>query len=131
MVVVRGAAGGLLIAMSAALANVALAAQHPPNKGLVNLAFLAVLLGFGLAGFVAGYEATHDIARHGAFAAVVAFVPVEVIAILGRIDRHQAINVLELVILPFLAALAGMFGASFGASVGARRHSSHPGGSSS
>jgi hypothetical protein len=120
-VVIRGAAGGLLIAMSAALANVVLADQHPKPHAALNLTFLGLLLGFALSGFVAGYEATHDIARHGAFAALVAFIPVEVVGILGRLDRSERIAPLGIVIVAFVAAVAGMAGSSFGAAVRARR----------
>ncbi len=55
LVVVRGAAGGLILAMPAALANVVFADQEPKSQILVNLSFVAVLVdrpeGFTVAEF--------------------------------------------------------------------------------
>ena len=133
-VVVRGAAGGLLIAMLAALANVILAAQHPVPKGALNATLLGLLAGFFLAGFVAGYEARREPARHGAYAALVAFVPVEIVGLLGRLDRGDPVSIFGIVLVAFLAAAAGLGGASFGAKRRLRtieKRSADPGGTPS
>ena len=119
-VVIRGAAAGLMIAMIAAVANVVLAAQDPQPVALGALTLVGLALGFALAGFVAGFEARGEVARHGAYAAMIAFVPVEVIGILGRLDRGDPVSVFSIVLVAFLAAGAGAGSASVGASRRAR-----------
>lgn len=114
LVVARGAATGLVIAMPAAFANVVLADQTPKPRGAINLSFLVVFVGFGLAGWLAGREAPGQTAKHGALAALAAFVPVEVVALLGRFDRGAAISIFGIVFIGLLAACLGTIGASVG-----------------
>ncbi len=123
MVVVRGAAAGLLVAMVAAIVNVILAAQVPKPAVALNLTLMGLFLGFVLAGFVAGYDAPGEVARHGAYAALLAFVPVEIIGILGRLDRGEPVSVFSILLVAFLAAAGGIFGAAPGARRGAYRRS--------
>lgn len=122
LVVARGAAAGLLLGAPAALANVVLADQDPKPGALLNLTLLVLLVGFVLAGALAGREATHDAARHGAVAAVFAFVPVQLIGILGRLDRSEAVSAFGILFIGFLAATAG----TLGALIGARRQAGRP-----
>lgn len=121
MVVVRGAAGGLILSMPAALANVVFADQEPKSQVLVNLSFFAVLAGFVLAGFVAGLDAPDDVLAHGMAAAVVAFVPIEVVSILGRLDRGASLSVPAIVIVAAFAVLGGRVGARMAANRRARK----------
>lgn len=121
VVVARGAALALLLAAPAALANVTLAAQDPQPGPLLNLTLLIMLAGFIAGGFGAGYEATHEAARHGALAAVAAFVLVQAIGILGRLDREADISVGSIVFLGLLSAVAGTLGALGGARMKAGR----------
>ena len=114
LVIARSAATGLLIAMPAAFLNVVLANQTPKPKAGINLSFLAVSLGFALAGWMAGREAPDRIAKHGALAAVAAFVPVEVVVILGRPDRGVGAVIFGIVFIGLLAACIGTFGATIG-----------------
>lgn len=114
MVIARGAATGLLVAMPAAFLNVVLANQAPKPQAGINLSFLAVFVGFGLAGWLVGREAPSQVAKHGAVAAVAAFVPVEVVVILGRPDRGAAAIVFGIVFIGLLAACLGTIGASIG-----------------
>ena len=115
LVIARGAALALLLAVPAALANVVLAAQDAPSGPLLNLTLLIMLAGFIAGGFGAGYEATNEAARHGALAAVAAFVLVQVIGILGRLDRGDDISLGSIIFLGLLAAVAGTLGALAGA----------------
>lgn len=124
LLVARGAASGLLISVPAAFLNVLLGAQDPKPAGLLALTYLVVVAGFVLAGFVVGRETTQSSARLGTLAALAAFAPVEVIAVLGRLDRGDHVSLPGIVILGFLAAAAGHTGASLGAR---RHHRSHPG----
>lgn len=116
LVVARGGAGGLILAMPAALANVVLADQEPKSQLLVNLSFVAVLVGFVLAGFVAGLDAADQAVGHGIAAAAVAFVLIEVVSILGRLDRGDPLSVPAVVIVAGFAVVGGRSGARLGAS---------------
>ncbi|MCB0977540.1 MAG: TIGR04086 family membrane protein [Acidimicrobiales bacterium] len=118
LTVMRGAASALVVGVIAALANVVLAAQDPKPAGWLNLTFLALVVAFFLGGVVAGREAPHDSARHGAAAGFVAFLPVEAIGLLGRSDRGEPIQLGSIIFLGLLAAVAG----TLGALVGARRN---------
>lgn len=110
LVVARGAALALLLAVPAALANVMLAAQDPQPGWALNLTLLIMLVGFVGGGFGAGYESRSEAARHGALAALVAFVLVQVIGSLGRLDRGEPIAVGSIIFLGLLAAVAGTLG---------------------
>lgn len=115
LVIARGAALALLLAVPAALANVMIAAQDDPSGPLLNLTLLVMLAGFIAGGFGAGHEATREAARHGALAGVTAFVLVQVIGILGRLDRGDDIALGSIIFLGLLAASAGTLGALVGA----------------
>lgn len=117
LVVARGAATALVLAAPAALANVVLANQDPKPEALLNLTLLVLLVGFFFGGALAGREAPSDATRHGALAALLAFVLVQAIGILGRLDRGDSIKVGGIIFLGFLAACVG----TLGALVGARR----------
>lgn len=110
----RGAAAGLLLAVIPALANQVLAGQDPKPRLALFATYVLVIAGFLLAGFAAGREAPWRASRHGLFAALIVFVPVELIAVLGRLDRSDPVSLPGIVILGFLAAGAGHTGGSFG-----------------
>ncbi len=114
LVVARGAAAGLLIALPAAFTNSVFADQKPKPRGAINVSFLLVFVGFALAGWLAGREAPARTANHGALAALAAFVPVEVIAVLGRLDRGAGISIVAIVFVGLLAACLGTMGAAIG-----------------
>ena len=115
LVIARGAALALLLAVPAALANVMLGADAEPSGPLLNLTLLIMLVGFVAGGFGAGYEATQEAARHGALAALAAVVLVQIIGTLGRLDRGDEISLGSIFFLGFLAACAGTLGALGGA----------------
>jgi hypothetical protein len=124
MVVVRGAAGGLILSMPAAMANVVFADQDERSQGLLALTAAVVVLGFVLAGLVAGLDAAHDVDRHGQAAASVTFVLVEAVLILGRLDRGAGISVPAIVIIALLALVGGTLGARLGAARRAKKETS-------
>lgn len=111
LVIARGAAYGLLLGVPMALANVILADQDPKPKGLLNLTLFGLVGAFTLAGFVAGRESRSDAARHGALAGLLVYVAVQVVGILGRLDRGDGIAPVQIIILALLAASAGAGGA--------------------
>ena len=120
----RGAAAGLLLAVIPAFVNQVLAGQDPKPRLALFATYALVVAGFLLAGFAAGREAPWRASRHGLFAALIVFLPVELIAILGRLDRSASISLPGIVILGFIAAGAGHTGGSFGG----RRPTRPPGG---
>ena len=112
--IAQAVATGLIIAVPAAMANVILAAQHPRPQAWLNLTLLILLLAFFTAGLVVGLSIPDNTARTGAQAALIAFVPIELIGILGRLDRGEHISIPNIVLVGFLAAMAGTMGALFG-----------------
>ena len=121
LVIARGAAAGLLVATPAALANVVLADQDPKPKGALNATFLVLLVGFAVAGALAGREASSQPAKHGAAAAAATFAVVQVIGISGRLDRGEGISLNQIIIVGLLAACVGTLGSRLGARRRARK----------
>jgi hypothetical protein len=122
----RGAAAGLLLAVIPAFANQVLAGQDPKPALALFATYVLVVAGFLLGGFAAGREAPWRPSRHGLGAALIVFVPIEAIAILGRLDRGTPISLPGIVILGFIAAAAGHTGGIYGG----HRPTQRPGGSS-
>ena len=114
LLIARAAAYGAFVAVPVALINTVLAAQDPPPALALNLTLLGLLVGFGVSGFAAGSTVDRDPLQAGAAAAAITFVPVEVIGLLGRADRGDPISLFPIVVVGFLAALAGTAGARFG-----------------
>lgn len=123
LVIARAAASTLIIVMPAALANVVLADQTPKPKGALNFTFLVLLVAFFVGGLVAGSEAPEQIPKHGALGAFAAFVPVQLVGILGRLDRGDPVSAFSIVILGLLAACIGTAGAQLSLKRRNRRHS--------
>jgi putative membrane protein (TIGR04086 family) len=111
----RAVAYGQLLAIPAALANVALAEQEPPPKGALNLTLLVLLAAFAIAGVAAGRNARRDAARMGAIAGALAFVPAQLIGVMGRLDRGDGLSIASIVVVGLLAACAGTVGGQLGA----------------
>lgn len=121
LVVARGAAAGLLLAVPATVANGILADQDDRSAALSLVTLLVTVAGFLLAGFSAGHERPDDSRRHGLAAALIALVPVEVVAVLGRLDRGVGLSLPAIVLTAFVAAGAGATGANLGATRKTRR----------
>lgn len=109
--VLRGGAFALLLATPAALVNTWLAEQDPKPAGALNLTLLVMLVGFLVGGFVSGRESTEDRARGGAAAGLIAFVPVQLIGLIGRTGRGDPISLGSILFLLLLAATTGTLGA--------------------
>lgn len=115
LVVGRAAAHGQLLAIPAAIANVVLADQDPKPKAALNGTFLALVVAFAVSGYVAGREAPEAPAVHGALAGLVTFAFAQVIGVLGRLDRGDAVPVGQVIALAVLAALVAMAASAGGA----------------
>lgn len=115
LVVGQGAAYGLLLGVPAALANVVLASQDPKPKGALNGTLLALLVAFGISGFMAGRIAEREPVLHAALAGLVVFALVQVIGVLGRLDRGAGVPVGQIVLLGLVAAGAAASTAGLGA----------------
>lgn len=124
IVVGRGAAFGLLLGAPAAVVNVLLAGQDPKPKAALNATLVALLVAFWISGYVAAREAVDRRPLHGILAGLGAFALVEVIGILGRLDRGASVSVGSIVVLGLLAVAC----ATGGAGVGSRRPSRPPSG---
>ncbi len=118
----QGAAYGLLLAVPAALANVVLAGQDPKPKGALNATLLALLIAFGISGFMAGKLTPSRPAVHGALAGLTVFGLVQVIGVLGRLDRGAGVSVVQAIVLALVAAAV----AATTAGAGARRRNPAP-----
>lgn len=126
LVILRGAAFGCLIAVPATLANSAIAAADDVDEGLLALSFLVVVIGFLVAGLSAGAGATDEPARHGALAGLATLVPVELLAILGRLDRGAPIRLGTIIVHVLLGACVAAAGAQISARRRARRATTAP-----
>lgn len=133
IVVGRGAAFGLLLGAPAAVANGLLAGQDPKPTSALNATLVALLVAFWISGFVGGREAVGRRTLHGVFAGGVTFALVEVIGVLGRLDRGTGVSPASMVVL----GLSAIALATAGAGAGARRpaassiqpdHPTQPGG---
>jgi hypothetical protein len=124
LILARAAAIGLLVAVPAALVNVALADQDPKPVGALNATLLAMAAGFVVAGAVAGMHAATDAAKQGTLAAVVVFALVQAVGLLGRLDRGDPIRPVGIVLFGLFAACLGALGGLWGAGRRARKERS-------
>lgn len=118
----RGAAFALIIATPAAFLNTWFSEQDPKPQGPLALTYLFIVVGFLAGGFVAGQEAEEQRTRHGAMAGLVAFVPIEIIGLIGRTGRGDPISLGSILFLALIAAAAG----TLGAFIAARRSGREP-----
>lgn len=116
LVVFRGAAAGLLLAVPAAMASVVLSDQEDRSQGLLALAYLVVVAGFAVAAYTASHLVPGDSRQpggsrqHAMSAALTAYVPVQAIGVLGRLDRGDRVSIPAIVVLLVFAVLAGNTG---------------------
>ncbi len=126
LVVARGAAAGLLLAVPATIANGILADQEDRSAGWSLVTLVVLVAGFAVAGVSAGHERPDDGRRHGVAAALVAFVPVQALAIVNRLDRDAGFSAFSFLLTALLAAGAGAVGGALGARRAARRSGATP-----
>ena len=125
IVVGRGGAFALLVGAPAAVINGFLADQDPKPKAALNATLVALLAAFWIAGFVASREATIRRPLHGVLAGITTFALVEVIGVIGRLDRGTPVSVGSIIVLGVMAIALS----TGGAGVGRRAEPRHPQGS--
>ena len=112
--VVQGAAAGVLVVGPLAGLSVLLVdTESDSSGGLGGVFFIAILAGFALVGWLAGRAAPRVPLTHGAVAAVVAFVVVQVtVLLIAFVAGHDSdVNPFALVFGALMAASAGTLGA--------------------
>lgn len=108
--IVRTAAtGGLIIIVPGAILAGLLFDDGP--QGLVWLFLTAILLGFGVAGYIAGRLRADTPMLHGSLSALVAFVVAQVIGIVSSTARDSTIDWVAIALTAVLAASMGVAGA--------------------
>ena len=119
--VARGAAVGAAITLPAAIVqNLA-----PSESSLRGLMFAVILLALGWCGWVAAKAAGRRTIIHGALAALGAFVIVQVIGVVLRVARGDALHPVAIVFTAFLSTSCGMIGAELGSRRQQRRLTLH------
>jgi hypothetical protein len=109
-IVVRGAASALVLATPAAVASSLLAGGDQDHGGLLSALSFVVLVAFVFGGFVAGMESHQLPAKHGAAAAGLAFVVVQLLGAFSRVTRGDDLSPVRIVLGALLAASAGIIG---------------------
>jgi hypothetical protein len=115
-VVQSAAAGVLIVGPLAGLSVLLVDTESESSGGLGGVFFLAILVGFGLVGGLAARAAPRVPLTHGAVAALVAFVVVQVtVLLIAFVSGHDSdVNPFALVFGALMAASAGTIGALIG-----------------
>jgi putative membrane protein (TIGR04086 family) len=109
--VVKGSAVAIAICLPVTIvANVI--HDENPDSALLPLLFLLVAAGFGVGGFVAARARTDAPFSNGAFAALVAFVVIQGIAVVVRLAGDEEIRMGAIVGAALIAYAAGIIGAA-------------------
>ncbi len=103
--IVAGAAYALVISGAAGVGQAVV-----DREGWRGLLFLVVVFGFVFGGFVAGRGNFGNAARHGAVAAVAAFLLLQGVASVRRLVVGQPVSVVGLLFNGFTAAVCGSLG---------------------
>ena len=105
---------GLSVVIPAALVAQVLADEHEESSGWVLLFFVVTVLGFVLAGFVAGRLRSDTPLSHGATAGAVTWAAVQVFGTVRRVVADESVSWLGIVFAGMLAVTAGVAGGAFG-----------------
>lgn len=112
--IIRNAAtAGLLVVIPAALVAQAFADEVDDGSGWSLLFFAVTVLGFVIAGFVAGRLRSDTPLAHGAIAAGITWAAVQVFGTVRRLLADEPVSWLALVFAGMLAVCAGIAGGAF------------------
>jgi len=106
----RGAIAGAVIVLPAGVAQT----FTGDDSSLRGLLLVAILVGLGWAGAVAGKAADDEPLKHGAAAAVLTYLGVQGVGSLLRAARGDAIHPVTIVFMALLSACCGLIGAELG-----------------
>jgi predicted neutral ceramidase superfamily lipid hydrolase len=111
--VVKGSAVAIVICLPVTIvANVI--HDDNPDSALLPLLFVLVAAGFGVGGFVAARSEGDAPISNGAFAALLAFVVIQAVAIVVHIVADESIHIGAIVGAALIAYAAGILGAALG-----------------
>ena len=113
LAVVRGAAVAIVICLPLAIVSNVVHDRHP-DSALLPVLFVAVAVGFGIAGFVAARAEGDAPYSNGAFAALLGFVVIQGVAIVVRLVGDRPLRVGAMVGAALIAYAAGILGAAVG-----------------
>ena len=109
--IARGVLFGAPLVLVASLTNQLLDSGDEGSSATFPL-FVLLLVGFVVAGYVAGRAAPEAPYSNGAVAAVAAFVAVQIIAVASRLVRGESLQpITAMVFLALLAYASGLVGA--------------------
>ena len=106
----RGALAGAVIVIPAGVAQTFTA----DDSSLRGLLLVAILVGLGWAGAVAGRATEAEPLKHGALAAAVTYLVVQGAGSLVRVARGETVHPLTIVFMALLSACCGLLGAELG-----------------
>lgn len=106
----RGAAVGAALALPAAIIQNLV----PSDSSVRSLMLAAIVLALAWCGWVAAKAAGHDVVLHGGLAALAAYVIVQVIGVVLRFARGDAVHLVAIVFTALLSTTCGMIGAHLG-----------------
>ena len=104
---------GLAVVIPAALIAQVLGDEHDERDGWVVVFFVLTVLGFVLAGFVAGRLRSDTPMSHGATAAALTWAAVQVFGTTRRLLIGESVSWLALVFAGMMAVTAGVAGGAF------------------
>lgn len=121
VVVARGAAFGLVIAVPAALVSIVLSDHAERPQAFLAITYMLVVTGFAVAGFAGATLAADRRRAHGIGSALGVWLPAQTIGVLGRLDRGDPLSIAALAFLFGFALLAGNAGSLIAIGRQARR----------
>lgn len=110
--VIAGAGAALALAVPAALVGqiVDSTADGDGNRAVLGLAYLVVLTGLAVGGYVAGGRAPADPMMHGASAALLAFAIVQAVGVVRRLVGDDDISWVAIAFNAVMSACIGTVG---------------------
>jgi putative membrane protein (TIGR04086 family) len=118
----RGAVVGAALALPAAIVQNLV----PSDSSLRSLMLAVIVVALAWCGWVAAKAAGRDVVLHGGLAALAAFVIVQLIGVVLRFARGEALHPVAIVFTALLSTICGMIGAHLGLRREQRREASSP-----
>jgi putative membrane protein (TIGR04086 family) len=109
--VVKGSAVAIVICLPLALASNVIQDENP-DSALLPLFFIGVASGFAIGGFVAARSEGDAPYSNGAFAALLGFVVIQVVAVVVRLVDGEPLRIAAIVGAALIAYAAGILGAA-------------------